>query len=132
MRRFEPPEMSTVDRAVICERLWYADWREGWACVNGPDQECLLVLFTSSSGPGEYFVSADAPGADLPLALVFSEDENEFLRLAQDALLEGVDGALIVADGDETAGMIVRFNAAEAHTGRCGEASEARAELPSA
>lgn len=86
---------------LIRQRLWYADGRDGWACVNGPDRECLLLLFTSREGAREYFSPTAAPDSDLPMALIFSEDEREFRRLARDAFLEGVDGALIVSDGDE-------------------------------
>lgn len=86
---------------LIRQRLWYADRRDGWACVNGPDRECLLLLFTSRAGAREYLTPTAAPDSDLPMALIFSEDEREFRRLARDAFLEGVDGALVVLDGDE-------------------------------
>jgi hypothetical protein len=109
----EPPKLPCTDRVPTSQRLWYADFRDGWVCVDGPDQECFLVLFTSREGALEFFGPTDARGGELPLVLVFSEDEREFLRLAQDALMEGVSGALIHRDGDDQSQTVVRFAAAE-------------------
>lgn len=109
----EPPKLPGDDRLLTNQRLWYADSRDGWVCVDGPDQECFLVLFTSREGAREFLGPDDAVGGELPLVLVFSEDEREFRRLAGDALREGVNGALIHPDGDERSQTVVRFAVAE-------------------
>lgn len=72
------------------------------------------MLFTSREAAREFVGPTDAPGGDLPLALLFSEDEREFRRLSRDAWLEGVHGALIVADADEPSQTLVRFAVDEA------------------